>query len=717
MNVLRKKGILILLAIFTAFSFSFAEEFLTVSSFIGDVEYKIGEGEWEFVNLDSEIPESAMVRVNNSDGFISLRLSDGSEVKLYGLTSVSVGDLLSEQEGSKKTFFELLAGKLFASVKKTGDQDFQVETEAAVAAVRGTEFAAEYQGGEGSGEITVFDGEVEVSDPKGINPPVTLTKGQKSTFTRDSGPSEPVQATEEDYEEFGQTYEAPAAETVEEEVEVPAAEPAVTEPVETIDENEPVETETSEAPDAGKVEASAPESASEDTEDSSSSTEPSIDDVKDDMADSLLEDSSSDECSTSGFKWSIASETIGGNVWKKVLLAPTIKLEGFTLSLYLPFYFQNLDDLLPKNWTRWYNYWDDWNFGTGGASFDWKDSLHDLMMKIRYMKVKTDKVLFQLGNIPSMTIGHGILVYNYANDLQFPAERKLGIQFNLDTGVFGFEMMAGDLFMTKLFATKLFVRPFPNTFLIKNMSFGISGFIDQEPLGTDGNIDPHQVFGYAFDFDMPILDLGAVFGTTLFFDIGTLGYNNSNTNDYFIGYGYSAGFLGNILMIDYRIEFKSINNGFIDNYVDSLYDAKRTERYQDLITRDEQVESYNGFVITAGHEFESIGAIELSFEQLFPAGLEELGLNITNVDPNNSLHFEISIDKCLFKKAYGTIAYDRNDFYVKDFFKNMLENATLSANIYYGITEQAYIGINYKRFYDENGNAEDTYGIETQFGL
>lgn len=710
MNVLRKKGLITLLAIFTAFSFSFAEEFLTVSSFVGDVEYKIGEGEWEFVNLDTEIPESAMVRVNSADGFINLRMSDGTEVKLYGLTSVSVGDLLSEQEGSKKTFFELLAGKIFASVKKSSDQDFKVETESAVAAVRGTKFAMEYQGGVGDGAVTVFDGAVEVADPKGLTAPVVLSKGQKSTFTREAGPSAAVTASEEDFDEYGQEYVPPADEP-EDVVEEDTTEPETTEPeaVETVTEKEPAKADVPET-DVSKVDTTEVE------DDKPATAEPSMDDVKSDISDSLLEDGSSDDCSTSGFKWSIASETIGDEVWKKVLLAPTFKLEGFTLSFYLPFYFQNLDDLLPKNWTNWYNYWDDWNFGTGGDSFDWKDSLHDLMMKIRYMKINTDKLLIQLGNIPSMTLGHGILVYDYANDLQFPDVRKLGLQFNLDTGVFGFETMAGDLFTTKLFGLKLFVRPFKGL-LMKNMAFGLSAFIDQEPLGTDGTVYAHQVFGYAFDFDLPILDLGSVLGITLFFDIGTLGYNNPDTNDMFIGYGYSAGLLGNILMIDYRIEFKSINNGFIDNYVDALYDAQRGEKYLDLITRDEQVDSYNGFVITAGHEFENIGAIELSFEQLFPAGLEELGLNITNVDPNNSLHFEIAVDKCLFKKAYGTIAYDRVDFYVKDFFRNMLENAVLSANIYYGITEDAYIGINYKRFYDENGGAEDTYGIETQFGL
>ncbi len=679
-----------------------ASNFLTVSSFVGDVEYKIGDGDWVKVAVDTQVPENAILRVNSANGYVVLSMSDGSEFKLFGLTSVSVGEVLRSAEGRQRSFFQLLAGKIFAAVTPGANQDFRVETGSAVAAVRGTKFGMSYTGGRsGSGDLVVVDGTVEVSDPQGGSAPVSVTRGMFTSFSPTGGITPPAAATPQLLAQYDQPADAATATTT-----TTTVAPATT------------TTTTVARTDTGNV----------DIPDTTQTTQP---DQQTTTAEEgtgtpggIQPSDSETQCSPEGFNWSVSSENISGSgpngedvVWNKVLLAPTFKFADgkFILALYLPVYFQNLEDLIRP--VSWYNYWQDWNFGSGGVTYDWVDLFHDIFMKIKFMQIKTDKLLIKFGNIPSMSVGHGILVNDYANDIQFPAIRRIGLQFNMDLGVFGFETMSGDLFLTKLFAMRMYVRPLYKKTLLKNLAIGISGFMDLDPLGQA--FDHYDVFGYAADLDLPILKLGGVFDLTVFFDIGTLGNTTVTDTVWTHGYGYETGIFGKVIGIDYRAAFKSVNNGFIDSYVDRFYDVERASRFATLMSYDPATTpNYNGFIVGAGKSFENVGGINLSFEQLFPAGLEELGLSVTNVAPNNFVHIELFVDKCVFKKAYGRIAYDRQNFYVKDFFTQFFgDGVVVTTQLYYEIAAGAYVGITYKRFYDANGNAENTYALETTMGL
>lgn len=622
--------------------------YLTVGVFIGSCDYRIGEGDWIAIKSGDKIPEGAEVRVNGKEDSLELSYPDGSTVQVFGLSSIKVVDILKNKEGKKVNFLTLLAGKIFAAVKKNVDQDFQVETSTAVASVRGTRFGVSFVPGQG-GLVVVSEGSVSVGDIFGKFQPVMVQKGFMSLLSAISGnapsvpqlaPLQTIQLYDPDYKpETGNSGQSSSA---------PAPGPQMqTSP------------QTAQQPKAG-----------------------------------------AGECSEQGFNWSVSAESIDGLVWNKVLLSPTFKFGNFSFALYIPVYFQNLDDLFMPS--KWYNY-NEWDFHS------WSDAIEDILLKIRFVQFQNDAVLFKLGNLPDMTVGHGSLVDGYANDLEFPSKRRVGIQLNLDFGQFGFESMVGDVFMTKLFAGRIFARPLYGAPVIGNLGFGIGAFIDQDPL-LNGN---SKAFGFSADLDLPLFKF-PMFGVTLYSDAATLGYADDimKTNELMKGLGLFAGVKGTIVIIDYKAEYRRIQGGFIPNYVNKFYDVDRQYKFYELAYGT--APNFNGFFLSAGKTFENMGGVLLSYQHYFQ---EDTSTNI-----NNFFHMEAKISKCLFKKAYGLIAYDRQNFAFGDLFSSFLGNgAIITMQVYYEVATGAYVGLTTKKYYqaDAAGNIQEKYtvALTTDIGL
>ncbi len=650
---------------------------LTVVSFTGDVQYKIGTADWVPARIDDKVPEGAIIRVLGVSDSVSLSMPDGSEINLLGTTSIKVDAILQE---NKKSGFKLFSGKLFAKVNKKTGQEFRVETDNAVAAVRGTEF------GFGEGKLVVKKGSVELQDPTGKNPPVTVGPGMFSSFGPGMAFTKPSLAPANLFSQFGQ--QAP-----------------------------PANNNTTPDPDKNN-----------------SGNTINTPDVNTDMPDNngtpegatTPENKApvSGECSPTGFNWSVATEAIDGTNWNKVLLSPTMKLGNVTLALYLPVYFQNIGDL--ANRTTWYN-GDEWNFGIlPNTPFDIGDLLHDLILKIRYMgyqspKDKKTQILFRVGSMPNMTLAHGLLIDNYANDIEFPAIRKVGLQYNMDFGKFGFETLIGDIFNLEMYGLHLFFRPFTKSLLAKKVSFGLSAFADYDPK----DVDSGNVIGYAADMMYPIID---ILGTSinLYAEGGTMGYMLPGQEQvYAKGLGVNAGFKGTILgLIDYKAEYRHTTGGFDVGYVNAFYDVTRSEKIDTLANTEGT--NYDGFMIEAGKTWEKVGGLSLKFEQLFPSIPGSLA-EITNA-PNNYLHIEIFVDKCLFKKAYGKIMYDRENFAPGEFFgkiesgpnvgkSKFFNDAVITGQVFYEIATDSYVGVTYKQFYDAEGVSTTSVGLETTMGF
>ncbi|MFN4217414.1 MAG: FecR domain-containing protein [Brevinematales bacterium] len=617
-----------------------------IGSFIGNCEYSLDGQIWTAVEYGMEVPVSASVRVPGKNDSLELIWEDGSSVQLLGTTVIQVANL--QKDASSKNLLKLTIGKLFAKIQKKKGTVFEVETETAVASVRGTRFGVSFFPGSG-GSVVVSEGSVEVVDPARTQTPRVVNAGQKLVLPAMVSP-------------------------------LPTPEPAQLEEIKSFDEEYVPPTQPEPAPAKEPAQAPTPKPQEEKPAPKSGSG--------------------------FSFDWAVGGENIDGQLWNKIILSPVIRIGNFGVGLYIPVYFISFDDLGYPS--RWYNA-KEWDF----ASFE--DSLHDLALKIRFLEYKNSWLLFRIGSLPNMTLGHGILVNNYANDLEFPAVRKVGSQIKVDAKVVGFEVLTGNAFVWDVAGARFFVRPFSGKPLIGKLGFGISGFYDRQPFALFTN--NQLAFGYAADVDLPLFEVSDALFMVLYSDIATLGYQNQilNMSTNAKGFGWATGFQGSLLIIDFRAEYRYLQDGFIINYVDASYDVSRSTKYEQLLSDNSQ--DYSGFLLEAGKTFKGLGWIKIQYEHLFPLDETNITLNM------NNLHMEVGIEKGVIKWGYGSLAYDRKNFNLVDLFNSFPgDGSILSASVFYAISPGAFLGIQFKRYYEMNPlsgtlTAKDTFGVTTQMGF
>jgi hypothetical protein len=104
-------------------------------------------------------------------------LGDSSVVMMQEKTRVEIPDVAENRDHTQKV--RLSTGKVWFAVRKVQDRGkFEVETEEAVAAVRGTEFLVEV-GEDGETAVTTADGEVAVTDAGRTRPFTAVPAGRR----------------------------------------------------------------------------------------------------------------------------------------------------------------------------------------------------------------------------------------------------------------------------------------------------------------------------------------------------------------------------------------------------------------------------------------------------------------------------------------------------------------------------------------------------------
>ncbi|MGO9308166.1 MAG: FecR domain-containing protein, partial [Spirochaetia bacterium] len=129
------------------------------------------------------------------------------------------------------------------------------------------------------------------------------------------------------------------------------------------------------------------------------------------------------------------------------VLEPTFTTGKLKMVLYLPVTFQG--DLF--NESGWYRPAgnNEWSFGTdqSGLSHQAADFARDLLWKIKDIEygARKDPFFLKVGNLDGVTIGHGLVMSNFANDTDFPAVRHVGVDVGVDTPAGGFEGLVSDV--------------------------------------------------------------------------------------------------------------------------------------------------------------------------------------------------------------------------------------------------------------------------------
>jgi hypothetical protein len=442
----------------------------------------------------------------------------------------------------------------------------------------------------------------------------------------------------------------------------------------------------------------------------------------------------------------VGSLTIGNTTYSTVLVQPTFKLGELKAALYLPVIY-NGDMFNPADWYHPMGN-DEWSFGTDkteiwGLDGKVMDIASDIFLKIKYVEWgdQRDPFFFKVGNLNDITIGHGLIMRNFANDADFPAVRRVGVNVGMDfTGV-GFEAMANDVAAPDIFGGRFYVRPIKGF----KAALGFSALVDIDPAkdwpeawgGPDAVGNPIFI-NPGLDLDLPFFE-SDFFSIVAFADGAVMlpYFTTEPTDSAYAGiyadtkrglataaifpngitdlssiknWGVAAGLFGNLISKDFtwRAEFRDYTGAFIPQFYNSGYERQRTQYLanvlaylQDPTSTDEYTETL-GIFGEGGFVINKICSFTLSYFWPWERnGAGELDMTAFGDD-----HFvaKFTLEKGVIPvvNISGSVSYERTNF-MPTILQNtdgtglslFDANTVVSATISYPVTENLDLSLLY----------------------
>ncbi len=121
--------------------------------------------------------------------------------------------------------------------------------------------------------------------------------------------------------------------------------------------------------------------------------------------------------------------TMGGVQWQRFSFRPDIPLGNFGIGLDLELFIDNEGRISDEGW----------DFSNSNRVWD------SLIRKIYYIRYGQpfDRLHARAGALDDVTLGYGLIMDGYRNTLNYPADKKLGVDFELrDIGTFGLDVHA-----------------------------------------------------------------------------------------------------------------------------------------------------------------------------------------------------------------------------------------------------------------------------------
>ncbi len=562
------KKILILLML-TAVSFSLFAQYGTP---VAILEYYDDDLELEITGADGvalvdiyygmDLQEGDTIRTERTGA--ELRLDpNGSIIKLSPFTVFTIESLQKSEEGSND--FNLISGKIHAIAARAGfGERYQIKTQSAVCGVRGTDFGVVSIPGSVE-KAFVIDGLIDYTNS------LTNQKIQLGSGMVGDAFAEVFQAMAASAEQMNDLVKDVLFEQLD-----PAVVPGHGTPKKVVEEEE----------------------KKEETEEKTTDSEDTAKEEAKELSEEEIAESALMSAISNILGLEIGTVTIDGETYSKAIIQPTFNIGKLKLSLYLPVVYQT-DLFDPDDWYHPEGN-NEWSFGADQDEIEdiAMDILSDLFLKIRYIEwgEQRDPFFFKVGNLSNMTLGHGILMKDFANDADFPSIRRVGLNLGVDNGGFGFETVVNDLADPEIFGTRLYFRP------IGKLAFGFSGAVDINP---DEYINPITSIPYysdtifltaAADLDFPLMEndiLSFIFFAdiagmlpymngemqyTMMYDDSAVDFSFSN----FRNYGWNAGLFGNILFIDYRLEYRYFDGVFKPSFFNTSYERMRGKYIEDI---------------------------------------------------------------------------------------------------------------------------------------
>jgi hypothetical protein len=195
-----------------------------------------------------------------------------------------------------------------------------------------------------------------------------------------------------------------------------------------------------------------------------------------------------------------------------------------------------------------------------------------------------------------MTIGHGVIMRNFANDSDFPAVRRVGFNMGADLGWWGVEGVVNDLAEPEIYGGRLKMLKI----------FGVSLITDVDPAGDLSKSEAEDIgnpmfIGTGADIDLPLMR-GETAALRAFADVATIlpltrskiadGLGNEvdaglqidsvydpdagSGLDAYNNYGFVTGFIGRMSAFDWRLEYRLYRGAYRPTFFNASYERNRT---------------------------------------------------------------------------------------------------------------------------------------------
>lgn len=404
----------ILISLTLFINFTSGETVARIMKIAGDVSFKrMGLTTFsEPATLGAEVNNGDAIKVGEKGFAAIIYLDNKSIVKLKPNTQFEILDTRSTRS------INIEFGTILNEVQKSASgKTFRVETPVSVASVKGTEFAC-------------------IVDPSGVDQFVGK-EGLFDVLNKASGQTVSVSAGQKAISDIsGNVMQAPASPTdypsdpesdepTQEEPPSEREDTGESEPSESTD--SPEQIESSERPDD-------PQENVETTEETSS--DPEVDTPEPEVeteVDSPESESSKPDVPKPpkpfGMGLGIGSATVDGVLYNQLALRPEINLGKIGIGLDLVVYIDNNGNVREDEWAK---------LGEDPSL------ILDKIMFIRYGS-HHDPFWLKWGALENVTLGYGGLVQGYSNMMEYPSNKKTGIQTGFNLGPIGGEIFMGNI--------------------------------------------------------------------------------------------------------------------------------------------------------------------------------------------------------------------------------------------------------------------------------
>lgn len=390
------------------------------------------DGTEEYGDIGMEIELESTIRTGEAS--VEIRLMPNGTILNLDRNTLFELTAIQGTRNSEETVLTLLQGRLRTVAARSGiNNRYSIKTPTAVCGIRGTEILNTVSPGESS--ILCKTGSVEVinalnSDNRVLIGPNEMVNTQTVQFTP-APVSDAILAEAFDSLPFRKLN--------------PAEVPSSNETVAVLEEPETPEALPQEEPPMAEPEVSAAEE--EPVAAPVISSVPTVDSSEESTGNESNKPGALEQWFRNSMGFEIGTVTIDGETWAKVIAQPVFTGGKLKTGLYLPvIYKSNLMD--PSDWYRPEGN-DEWSFGSDKddlAGILW-DINKDLWLKIKFLEYGDplwDPFYIHVGNLSNMTMGHGSLIKDYNNNVNFPSQRLTGINTGVSLGAIKLQALVDD---------------------------------------------------------------------------------------------------------------------------------------------------------------------------------------------------------------------------------------------------------------------------------